>query len=147
MYFNPRSHERSDRSKYRTQLAANQYFNPRSHERSDVTVTQPEPEKKISIHAPTRGATIFFSRFRRSSGISIHAPTRGATPLTAGLITLSDYFNPRSHERSDLVRTGKIMSDVLISIHAPTRGATQFPRFHLLYYIFQSTLPREERLH
>ena len=39
------------------QIAIGTDFNPRSHERSDDA---PEPEadpKKISIHAPTRGAT------------------------------------------------------------------------------------------
>ena len=55
--------------------------------------------------------------------ISIHAPTRGATIylLTNGKIF---YFNPRSYKRSDygwwLGRDGGIG----ISIHAPTRGAT-----------------------
>ena len=56
--------------------------------------------------------------------ISIHAPTRGATiRITVGLL-ITQNFNPRSHERSDLKKSvddGDMMS---ISIHAPTRGAT-----------------------
>ena len=55
----------------------------------------------ISIHAPTRGATIKPAIYDKVSGISIHAPTRGATP------TRTPTANPH-----------------LISIHAPTRGAT-----------------------
>ena len=77
----------------------------------------------ISIHAPTRGATIPIGLKSFNDLISIHAPTRGATltcleqlqiirafqstlpreerraahPLSAALA----YFNPRSHERSD----------------------------------------------
>ena len=33
----------------------------------------------VSIHAPTRGATVPVVCNRTSSGVSIHAPTRGAT--------------------------------------------------------------------
>ena len=33
-------------------------------------------------------------------------------------------FNPRSHERSDIVLDGDMDMDTVISIHAPTRGAT-----------------------
>ena len=55
--------------------------------------------------------------------ISIHAPTRGATKIS----------NCRNR-RSD------------ISIHAPTRGATRFLACRFSLRIFQSTLPRGERL-
>ena len=34
--------------------------------------------------------------------ISIHAPTRGATEMRVKIGVKSGYFNPRSHERSDL---------------------------------------------
>ena len=55
-------------------------------------------------------------------------------------------FNPRSHEGSDSEDRINIYQ-VNISIHAPTRGATPvstpIPGIHC---IFQSTLPRGERL-
>ena len=35
----------------------------------------------ISIHAPTRGATINGATSDKETGISIHAPTRGATAI------------------------------------------------------------------
>ena len=35
--------------------------------------------RRISIHAPTRGATVIPSGTITEIGISIHAPTRGAT--------------------------------------------------------------------
>ena len=57
----------------------------------------------------------------------------------------SSYFNPRSHERSDLrlrLRNTRIFS---ISIHAPTRGATFIEGLMSTDMKFQSTLPREER--
>ena len=76
-------------------------FNPRSYKRSDLvnfaafsvtiifqsTLLQEERlfvhyfwcKYKISIHAPTRGATWMVSKFSVFIRISIHAPTRGAT--------------------------------------------------------------------
>ena len=55
------------------------------------------------------------------------------------------YFNPRSHERSDQIRHRQ-HSWIGISIHAPTRGATISNGLcDGFYAIFQSTLPREER--
>ena len=79
----------------------------------------------ISIHAPTRGATVtmlprlLVARFqstlpreerlirilpcRQGNSISIHAPTRGATGQTPRMPLVS-----------------------FISIHAPTRGATGY---------------------
>ena len=77
--------------------------------------------------------------------ISIHAPTRGATSKRCRRKFQCNYFNPRSHERSDLVPLYKPFSLRDISIHAPTRGATMHPRNYELDSIFQSTLPREER--
>ena len=99
--FNPRSHERSDniqnltfaltkrfqstlpreeRRCMRVRIAAPLCnLNPRSHERSDETYKTLYISDLISIHAPTRGATVFRRAERNSCRISIHAPTRGAT--------------------------------------------------------------------
>ena len=54
-------------------------FNPRSHEGSDMIFLHSLSESAISIHAPTRGATVFAIIVSASCIISIHAPTRGAT--------------------------------------------------------------------
>ena len=99
--FNPRSHERSDSvwnsalyyiQKFQSTLPREErpfptdfvtafmpYFNPRSHERSDTTGGSSTLTRAISIHAPTRGATILLGCNLCFSIISIHAPTRGAT--------------------------------------------------------------------
>ena len=77
------------------------YFNPRSHERSDFTGDYTFEVTLISIHAPTRGATMGDGYQEVQEVISIHAPTRGATSLKATEYKLSIDFNPRSHERSD----------------------------------------------
>ena len=57
LYFNPRSHEGSDLS-MQVQVHGSGNFNPRSHEGSDVTLLLKTLIcLRISIHAPTRGAT------------------------------------------------------------------------------------------
>ena len=56
--------------------------------------------------------------------ISIHAPTRGATITGAVLCLLNRYFNPRSYKRSDYMVRLEWTDKGNISIHAPTRGAT-----------------------
>ena len=54
-------------------------FNPRTHEGCDLLHTQSEYNSQVSIHAPTRGATIIVVSVLVGHRVSIHAPTRGAT--------------------------------------------------------------------
>ena len=143
-YFNPRSHEGSDRRYHRPERdPLFQSTLPRG-ERHGSSQFSGMPVV-ISIHAPTRGAThgsanqyksnlIFQSTLPRgerrldtkamkcNNKISIHAPTRGATAVE----------NP----------VGIISG---ISIHAPTRGATVKIILWVSTSTFQSTLPRGER--
>ena len=144
-YFNPRSYKRSDHDLLLQKLCQLKFQSTLLQEerrsRSEAwghvpkfqsTLLQEERHNTddactdglhISIHAPTRGATIFLVFFEPKSEfqstllqeerhydsslfdnlrfISIHAPTRGATQL---------------HVRLSLKWS--------ISIHAPTRGAT-----------------------
>ena len=77
-------------------------FNPRSHEGSDSYERQHKRGvQHISIHAPTKGATLCHERVSQGQLISIHAPTKGAT--------IMNLFINRFE---------------WISIHAPTKGAT-----------------------
>ena len=98
-------------------------FNTRSHERRDYDIRRDRhggyisihaPTRGatkircslsglgiISIHAPTRGATVFHFHYPLILSISIHAPTRGATSKRCRRKFQCNYFNPRSHERSD----------------------------------------------
>ena len=123
-YFNPRSHERSDKLHY---ILGRIYahFNPRSHERSDVSLLhfQSRPRdfnprsherSDLMLSMKHQSIPLFQStlpREERRNGslttyrlllISIHAPTRGATTIPVPT-------------KLDVVH---------ISIHAPTRGAT-----------------------
>ena len=120
--FNPRSHERSD---HITQSFVFRFFNfnPRSHERSDETYKTLYISDLISIHAPTRGATVFRRAERNSCRISIHAPTRGATIPNIDIPDVAGFQStlPRE-ERPQHYLIFKPYAR--ISIHAPTRGAT-----------------------
>ena len=78
VYFNPRSYKRSDVCK-KNGSTLKYNFNPRSYKRSDVKEATDMARALISIHAPTRGATIGIPVKAIDYVISIHAPTRGAT--------------------------------------------------------------------
>ena len=105
-----------------------------------------ERARKISIHAPTRGATQDKADLLYYQQISIHAPTRGATGAEKfGWDGMAD-FNPRSYKRSDLGKGTFDKKTTGISIHAPTRGATYQKWTEAVKKQFQSTLLQEERL-
>ena len=98
-------------------------FNPRPHARGDERRRYNGNVRRVSIHAPTRGATYKNGLVQTDRKVSIHAPTRGATKNNAA----------------------KQVKNI-VSIHAPTRGATfasQTPPNFLRK--FQSTPPREGR--
>ena len=120
--FNPRTHTGCDKTRivFTPSLIS---FNPRTHTGCDAETLLGVADCKVSIHAPTRGATTIDHQFFRilrfqsthphgvrrrwsltcsdRNRVSIHAPTRGAT----------------KHSR-------KYVCDSTVSIHAPTRGAT-----------------------
>ena len=77
-------------------------FNPRTHTGCDIVFTFYLFVRTVSIHAPTRGATLYKSNKLDCSRVSIHAPTRGATGVIKRFIIYAK----------------------VVSIHAPTRGAT-----------------------
>ena len=78
--------------------------------------------KKVSIHAPARGATRGQENSRLSGYVSIHAPARGATSFIEHALLRGN-----------------------VSIHAPARGATKSFHGRLLFLLFQSTPPRGGR--
>ena len=100
------------------------YFNPRSHEGSDLHPTKNSGAGWIiSIHAPTRGATVK-NRFGLTDGKFQSTLPRGERRRKWKVFLVCIYFNPRSHEGSDLYALNLISIYMRISIHAPTRGAT-----------------------
>ena len=55
--FNPRSYKRSDKL-WSCASDLHYTFNPRSYKRSDIFSCHLQPARQLSIHAPTRGATL-----------------------------------------------------------------------------------------
>ena len=101
------------------------HFNPRSRKGSDRelswTITE---EKKISIHAPAKGATENY----------------------LGLLQKKRRFQSTLPQRERHALQAQLANCCCISIHAPAKGATgKTPYFHIAY-AFQSTLPQRERL-
>ena len=146
------------------------HFNPRSREGSDFPQVAPGYYfPHISIHAPARGATLpVFQLFGRSL-ISIHAPARGATLLA--LVQSPNHIFQSTLPRGERRQVVHILEECkFISIHAPARGATTVQTSRCLIpqisihapargatesrpsrisrqKLFQSTLPRGERLY
>ena len=123
---------------------------------------------RISIHAPTGGATnrhstssafsrefqstlprgerLFFWNGRHDIMIiSIHAPTGGATGILFQVISDSNNFNPRSHGGSDYLIT--FWCFIHHSFNPRSHGGATwgFQMALVVWYLFQSTLPRGER--
>ena len=122
-------------------------FNPRPHTGGDLNATGVELDgRRVSIHAPTRGATARRGRWRtRCRCFNPRPHTGGDVSKIQPCLSLS-CFNPRPHTGGDLCRWlytrneqrfqstpphgGRRSAEVggetvsSVSIHAPTRGAT-----------------------
>ena len=83
-------------------------------------------------------------RFARVSWISIHAPTRGATVCCAIYAPLIRFQSTLPHGERH-ISLYWIVRYCRISIHAPTRGATKISTSSFVLFTFQSTLPHGER--
>ena len=143
--FNPRSRARSDQvpgvrlqdsTTFQSTLPREERRGHEEHEdaKNQFQSTLPREERlnpmpiwtntpPVSIHAPARGATVRPYRPSGRQRVSIHAPARGATRKVDQGDRHGRGFNPRSRARSDYLdwlSAGNI-------------------------YVFQSTLPREER--
>ena len=121
----------------------------------------------VSIHAPTRGATVALKGAQASYQVSIHAPTRGATViyfigLSLGLFqstrprgarqrgyiseTIYFSFNPRAHAGRDEYELDTTRVQLQFQSTRP-RGARRKPPAALMdAALFQSTRPRGARL-
>ena len=70
---------RRERRTPHSSTSARNGFNPRSHEGSDCSMCGFGIHMEVSIHAPTKGATMNLCKVQNSIFVSIHAPTKGAT--------------------------------------------------------------------
>ena len=144
------------------------HFNPRSREGSDYfplytfflpplfQSTLPRRERllqsrkhgnytTISIHAPAKGATCDGVDNVIHDIISIHAPAKGATAVRELSIAIQLHFNPRSREGSDIMAEVKEAGLKLFQSTLPRRERLiqNSPKTNKIK--FQSTLPRRER--
>ncbi len=128
------------------------YFNPRSREGSDAHISLSHWAMFLFQSTLPRRERPFFSVSQyKDFCISIHAPAKGATGYFSHIFNASLYFNPRSREGSDTssVCTSRDFTrfqstlprrerpillfrkarEKCISIHAPAKGATYKGRF------------------
>ena len=141
--FNPRTHEGCDILTIIVRWWT-WCFNPRTHEGCDHISRPSYHGRRVSIHAPTRGATRWLHSRHHLHDVSIHAPTRGATMVRWRSLLLlmfqsthprgvrhmpifSKIFIPKfqsTHPRGVRQRQDFRQLWRSVSIHAPTRGAT-----------------------
>ena len=98
-------------------------FNPRSHMGSDATTDTVKLTQKVSIHAPTWGATFLINHEQCNEYVSIHAPTWGATYNFDYLNGNSMFQSTLPHGERHSIKPRNVQS-YSVSIHAPTWGAT-----------------------
>ena len=98
-------------------------FNPRAHAGRDHRVAPVERRERVSIHAPTRGATLLRVEWIKFHGFQSTRP-RGARPRPRRARRRRSGFNPRAHAGRDADSAASAATQP-VSIHAPTRGATQ----------------------
>ena len=122
--FNPHSHEGSDDMEQIIQETDYQFQStlPRRERQSLIQVI-PSCQRFQST-LPRRERRLRLINLSQGKRISIHTPTKGATAERGARRYMGRNFNPHSHEGSDgIATTGKNIA-----------------------YVFQSTLPRRERL-
>ena len=121
------------------------YFNPRSHKGSDGGDRASEVCECISIHAPTRGATMrLISRSQRF----MHFNPRSHKGSDIGkrlAVEPNDDFNPRSHKGSDLPRPALRWYIPNFNPRSHKGSDPQRRRGKSGVMLFQSTLPQGER--
>ena len=77
--FNPRTHTGCDLQAVIEFLENHKFQSTHPHGVRPAHSVLRYSSGRVSIHAPTRGATHIFTKANISSEVSIHAPTRGAT--------------------------------------------------------------------
>ena len=136
--------ERLPKSPYRARHVPFQSTLPRRERRRS---TGPDRcTRRISIHAPAKGATHLGRWIPDSLWISIHAPAKGATRRGQPTPPASSNFNPRSREGSDSVPVrSPALASLTFQSTLPRRERRTVWRACPIPMRFQSTLPRRER--
>ena len=120
-------------------------FNPRTHTGCDFRHHNVRITACVSIHAPTRGATIPNHNKNNVDFVSIHAPTRGATGITYPMSLCYLCFNPRTHTGCDAsasTLTRKVQS---FNPRTHTGCDVDASIINIIPILFQSTHPHGVR--
>ena len=99
------------------------YFNSRPSARGDLNQAGQPGGKKISIHAPPRGATCAARRAKSPASFQF-TPLREGRRRDSSRWHHDTYFNSRPSARGDGIELDD-KGAIKISIHAPPRGATE----------------------
>ena len=118
-------------------------FNPRPHVGGDVRGQGFWRRFKVSIHAPTWGATAAPCS-RRKVFMFQSTPPRGGRLSRFCILIFNASFNPRPHVGDDRQMLPRLYFKP-VSIHAPTWGTTHGVSVALGRSTFQSTPPRGGR--
>ena len=112
----------------------------------DILVIAVSRSITVSIHAPTRGATLEYGFSVISYLVSIHAPTRGATAQGAVALFAGEFQSTRPHGARRLLP----FSIVFISMRFNPRAHTGRDQSKIIAILsrcmFQSTRPHGARL-
>ena len=122
------------------------HFNPRSYERSDYREIPEKKENKVSIHAPTKGATIdlrYSSRFTWFQSTLLRKERQNSSPHYV-LLLLFQSTLLRKERPAEILMSGldeRFQSTLLRKERPRKRSGSRLARW------FQSTLLRKERLY
>ena len=117
------THPRGVRRLYVEERGPGTYFNPRTHVGCDQVGWGNWHPTRISIHAPTWGATELARLTSIVTKFQSTHPRGVRLKVSAKVFPVCD-FNPRTHVGCDVEDGGYIGQNSYISIHAPTWGAT-----------------------
>ena len=93
-FFNPGPVDgRDDASRSKSRATA--CFNPRAREGRDMLSAMCASLRRVSIHAPVKGATVGLGLELVVVGVSIHAPVKGATSYLDGVIEAEQFQSTR----------------------------------------------------
>ena len=98
-------------------LALYKCFNPRTHTGCDFIRSVKHLIVRVSIHAPTRGATHGSRRSPARSVVSIHAPTRGATAVYICNVHFGGFQSTHPHGVRHLLPRRKYSDNEFQSTH------------------------------
>ena len=120
-------------------------FNPRTHTGCDLyDGSICNLVDLVSIHAPTRGATLQITLSNIRQGRFNPRTHTGCDIVKIKFAVRTFSFNPRTHTGCDTPNSVSAPA-YAVSIHAPTRGATPFDFGDKSRYKFQSTHPHGVR--